>query len=349
MTSFDIQQKFIKIIQKFNADETNLSADMQNLRETYIELFGKWPQHYYISDNIDVDKTTENFKERFDVFIMDHTTNYDIRTQAIETLYGNYLIFDGTIILLSSNISEIFTNLPIEQLIPFYVQNKEEYPSSVFWVTRGQLGFNSTKLSLKPAKFNIQTHYNDDFDYNKVNNFINSDESGLIILHGTYGTAKSYLLRYLAQENPNKNFYFFDRSTFEYIGDSDFVDFLQEIENSVIILEDCESLLQDRNQGNVFLSTILNLADGLLGDGLKLKFLCTFNANIGSIDKAVLRKGRLKYQYEFKALTADKTQELAKELGKTIPSGKSLTVGEIYNYNEDNNAPVIGSRIGFGH
>lgn len=347
MTSFDIQQKFIKIIQKFNADETNLSADMQNLRETYVELFGRWPLHYYISDDINVDKTTENFKEKFDVFIMDHTTNYDIKSNKIETIYGSYIIFDGTIVLLTTNISEIFTDLPIEQLIPLYEQNKEESPSSVYWVTRGQLGFNSTKLSLKPAKFNIKTHYNDDFDYNKVNNFINDESSGLVILHGTYGTAKSYLLRHLAQENPDKEFYFFDRSTFEYIGDSDFVDFLQDIENSVIILEDCESLLQDRNQGNAFLSTILNLADGLLGDGLKLKFLCTFNANINSIDKAVLRKGRLKYQYEFKALTPEKTQELAKELNKNIPIGKSLTVGEIYNYNEENNAPVQGKRIGF--
>ena len=90
----------------------------------------------------------------------------------------------------------------------------------------------------------------------------------------------------------------------------------------------------------------MNLADGLLGDGLKLKFLCTFNANINSIDKAVLRKGRLKYQYEFKALTPEKTQILAKELGKNIPEGKSLTVGEIYNYEEDNNAS-FKHKIGF--
>lgn len=347
MTSFQIQQHFIEIIQKYNADETNLPADMRYLRETYVELFGTWPKHYYISDNINVDKTIENFKEKFDVFLMDYTTNYDIASKKIETIYGNFIIFESTIITISENMSEIFTNLPIEQLIPLYEQNKEESSSSVYWVTHGQYGFTETKLFLNSAKFNLKTHYNDDFDYNKITNFINSNESGLVILHGIQGTAKSYLIRYLAQENPNKNFYFFDRSTFTYIGDSDFVDYLHEIKNSIIILEDCESLLQDRSQGNLFLSAILNIADGLLGDGLKLKFLCTFNANINSIDKAVLRKGRLKYQYEFKALTPEKTQELAKELDKNIPMGKSLTVGEIYNYNEENNAPVQGKRIGF--
>ena len=32
------------------------------------------------------------------------------------------------------------------------------------------------------------------------------------------------------------------------------------------------------------MSTILNLTDGLLGDGLKLKFICTFNTDINQID-----------------------------------------------------------------
>ena len=58
---------------------------------------------------------------------------------------------------------------------------------------------------------------------------------------------------------------------------------------------------------------------------------------------------RLKYKYEFKELTPEKTQELAKELGKSIPEGKSLTVGDIYNWEEDNGGIQLNKtkHIGF--
>ena len=120
-----------------------------------------------------------------------------------------------------------------------------------------------------------------------------------------------------------------DKSTFEYISSDTLINFLfsNSVKDSVFVLEDCEILLSDRmNTGNHLLSTILNLSDGILGDGLNIKFICTFNADINKLDEAILRKGRLKYKYEFKELTPEKTQELAKELGKSIPEGESLTV-----------------------
>ena len=93
----------------------------------------------------------------------------------------------------------------------------------------------------------------------------------------------------------------------------------------------------------------MNLSDGILGDGLNIKFICTFNADINKLDEAILRKGRLKYKYEFKELTPEKTQELAKELGKSIPEGESLTVGDIYNWEEDNGGVQLNKNkhIGF--
>ena len=97
------------------------------------------------------------------------------------------------------------------------------------------------------------------------------------------------------------------------------------------------------------MSALLNLSDGILGDSLNLKFICTFNAQLRNIDDAVLRKGRLKLKYEFKALTPEKTQILAKKLGKEIPEGKSLPLCEIYNYGEDNGAKETTTKrpIGF--
>ena len=55
---------------------------------------------------------------------------------------------------------------------------------------------------------------------------------------------------------------------------------------------------------------------------------------MAKIDKALLRKGRLKVDYEFRELTPAKTAALASRLGKDIKPGESLTVGDIYNYGE---------------
>ena len=90
------------------------------------------------------------------------------------------------------------------------------------------------------------------------------------------------------------------------------------------------------------------MSDGLLGDGLNLKFICTFNAPLTTIDDAILRKGRMKVMYEFNDLSPEKTQKLAKDIGVDIPQGESLPLCDIYNYmskndyTDKNNKKTIG-------
>lgn len=123
---------------------------------------------------------------------------------------------------------------------------------------------------------------------------------------------------------------------FNYITDASFIHLLIDYKDSVIVLEDCETLLEDRARGNSRISALLNLSDGILGDSLNLKFICTFNADLTRIDPALLRKGRMKLKYEFKALTPDKVKTLAEKLGKSVPENKSYPLCEVYNFGEDN-------------
>jgi ATP-dependent 26S proteasome regulatory subunit len=107
-------------------------------------------------------------------------------------------------------------------------------------------------------------------------------------------------------------------------------------------------MLADRIAGNNHLTTLLNLSDGIIGDSFNFKFICTFNANITKIDKAILRKGRMRLKYEFKALCADKTKKLAESLNRNINEGESLTLADIYNYNLNNGGETIkNAKIGF--
>ena len=106
-------------------------------------------------------------------------------------------------------------------------------------------------------------------------------------------------------------------------------------------------MLADRTTGNNKLSALLNLSDGIIGDSFNFKFICTFNANVTKLDKALLRRGRMKLKYEFKSLSPEKTQALGKQLGYDIPEGKSLSLADIFNYGVDN-GNVEEKKVGFG-
>lgn len=211
--------------------------------------------------------------------------------------------------------------------------------------------FLTTNFKVNKVDCDVNFNYNDDLDYNKITKFINSQESGMIILHGKPGTGKTTLIRKLIWDNKDVKFYFLNRNILQHITDTSFISFLIEIKNSVIVFEDCEDIVQSRESGNSILSTILNLSDGILGDTLGFKFIFTFNSDTVDVDRALLRKGRTKYIYEFKELSLDKTIRLAFKLGARdglIPT-KKLVLSDIYNLDEDNNTKDIvnDKKVGF--
>ena len=139
-----------------------------------------------------------------------------------------------------------------------------------------------------------------------------------------------------------KDVLYIDPSIFESFSSASFFDFLLSHKDSTLIMEDCEAVLLNRDKAfNSTMNTLLNLTDGIVGDSLSLHFICTFNTNVNNIDKALLRKGRLSYMYEFEPLTLEKTREW-------IPDAKkSMTIADIFNYNVENNANVENRPIGF--
>ena len=84
--------------------------------------------------------------------------------------------------------------------------------------------------------------------------------------------------------------------------------------------------------------TILNYSDGIIGDLIQCKFIFTFNTHLSKIDKALLRKGRMKLNHEFQKLKGEDLKKLLKKLGKSISQEdieNGLTLAEIYNLDEE--------------
>ena len=241
----------------------------------------------------------------------------------------------------------------VEKLTEIFLKHfrKPDLPPNNVYTVAYENGYFLNKLPTKDLSgLDVAKNYNDDFvkESNKIENFIKSDDSsGLLILHGEKGTGKSTYLRHLISTNPEKKFVYVPSSMVSILGQPNFSTFLMTLQNHVIILEDCEDAIKDRKSNGTpaAVSLLLNLTDGLLSDGLGLKFICTFNDDVKNIDTALLRKGRLVSKYEFKLLTADKANALLEELYlegyengdySIYPNTTSpMSLANIYNFYED--------------
>ena len=114
-------------------------------------------------------------------------------------------------------------------------------------------------------------------------------------------------------------------------------------------MEDAEAVLMPREIDTGFsVSALLNLADGLLGEGLNLQFMCTVNCEIAELDAAIVRPGRLRTARDFRLLTHSEAIGLAHHLGLPVPrERREYSLAEIYNPDEPNVREMLAGQIGF--
>lgn len=302
---------------------------------------------------------SEKDNEKWDEIVIDNTQLNLIKYYQENDIAYITIRDERGCILVSENKEMIFEFSSFMVLAPYeyfpqYMLDAivftENRTTRYYYLAQGKDGVRAMDMNIRDIDVDIEMNYNDDLPYTEIIDALESEESSIIIFRGKPGTAKSTLIRHLISRLDDRDFVYLDHSCFDMMTDASFIETLADYENSVLILEDCEDMVKDRSHGNSKMAALLNLSDGLLADSFKFKILCTFNADVAKIDKALLRKGRLKIDYEFKELTPAKTATLASKLGKDIKPGESLTVGDIYNYGEtvefsQNDKKCIGFNI----
>ena len=340
------------------------------------ELFGEFMDLYYLRSweeddgtivqvadkapilkNINV-KKVKGDKLHFGLFFKNLTEAEDCwyHTFAIDRVTDTILVGEDFFTVVTSAVNNtVRTSFIVycknqevaNRLSKYLVIFKEETKKVFNYITCYNTGFSTTEFDLPEGLVIPLNNYLDDFPWNKLKSFCEQEKPGIFMLYGSPGCGKSMAIRKLIAEC-DTDFYILDSSILNNITSTLFIDFLMdECSNCVLILEDCETLLRNREESfNPFMSAMLNLTDGLLGDGLKLKFICTFNTNLNKIDPAILRKGRLTGKYEFKRLPKDKANEVCRNLG--FPEiNKEASLAEIYNQEENDFSKKESKRIGF--
>lgn len=231
-------------------------------------------------------------------------------------------------------------------------KNKKKYKISFLLSSSSGLTLQQQNIDYynNKEKIDIQELY--DLDISKIIENIKNDKSGVFIFNGDAGSGKTSLIKYLSCECRDKHFIFIPNNVAYCLSNPDMLPILINNPNCILILEDAEEIVLNKNgERSSGLATLLNIADGILGDCLKIKIIVTFN-NLDSyknIDKALLRKGRLLGQYNINELSLEKTKKLMRKL-YDIDVEKSMTLANIFNYKNDINKDVIEektNRIGF--
>lgn len=223
--------------------------------------------------------------------------------------------------------------------------------------TYGEYDF--VPLNINVPDIDVELNYGEKFKgiYNKIVQKLSENNKGLYMFHGEPGTGKSSFVKYLTTV-VDKEFIFVPTNFLEkFVCDPDIFSILTKKKKCVLILEDAEKVLVSRDRGdNEYISTILNLSDGILSDMLQVSVIITYNCDEAKIDKALKRKGRTMIDYKFDKLSVDECKKLAKKLKFKKDQIESIeepmNLSQLYNisdenklYEEEEKSDII---IGFG-
>ena len=231
---------------------------------------------------------------------------------------------------------------------------KKDMKGKIHLLKSTSYGFETEAFDLAKPTIDLDLNYGTGFSdmHNNIVNTIqgnNDNNAKLVLLHGLAGTGKTTYLKYLAHEL-GKKVLFLPPVMAESIVNPDFVPFLMENKDCVLIIEDAEKVIGDRKDSgsSVGVSNLLNLSDGILGDILNIHVIATFNMDKERIDSALLRKGRLIAEHKFGKLNLDDTNTLLKKLNKQTEAKEGMTLAEIYNIdNQQDKSKEERATIGF--
>lgn len=174
--------------------------------------------------------------------------------------------------------------------------------------------------------------------------FMRSDAS-ILLLIGPPGTGKTSFIRGLLQHTGSNATVTYDPAVLA----KDYV-FAQFVEgdSSVFIIEDADTLLSKRADGNDMMHKFLNVGDGLVTTAGKKMIFSTNLPSVKDVDPALIRPGRCFDILDFKELNRERVQVLCDKLGIAVPDGDKATYSLAEIFHKQTHAPQTKNKRTFG-
>ena len=158
--------------------------------------------------------------------------------------------------------------------------------------------------------------------------YMNSDASILLLL-GPPGLGKTAMIRGLLHYANQSAILTYHTKLLE--SDEFFASWFRSIDENIVIMEDSDTLLLPRAEGNTMMNRFLNLGDGLITLKNKKMIFTTNLPNVSAIDEALLRKGRCHDILEFSYLNKSQAKLIAEKAGVDFdPSQDKYTIADIF-------------------
>lgn len=165
----------------------------------------------------------------------------------------------------------------------------------------------------------------------------------LLLWHGVPGTGKTYAIRALSRQWKDWADFHYICDPERFFGEADYMlgVLLNEADGDpggkdkprwrVLVLEDVAELVQTDSREKVgqSLSRLLNVVDGLIGQGLRVLVLITTNEDFTHLHPAVARPGRCAANVRFDPLVRWRCEQWAKRHGVGL-EGSEYTLAELY-------------------
>ena len=332
-------------------NKVNLAEVFHQKSHYYFNEFNIYAAHFNYIPNIisegliDCLKANQWFYEHYNSLVTDchYAQRFVVMSQPVLDDIV-YILYEDLLVFFDTNARKVrllFRNTDVtkvEEIVAgikkcrIKTDNKNEPEISL--IIDNVTGISERTLTIKKPEMKIEDNYNDDLKpihQSLIKRLSKMNDKGLVLLYGALGTGKTTYVRYL-MASIEKEFLLFPPSMASSITNPELVTFLTEKPNSVLVIEDAENIIVDREQDGITpVFALLNLLDGLMSDCLNIKIICIYNTDISKVNSALLNKGEMIAQYEFKELELSKSQALSRKLGFGSVITSPMTLGGIYN------------------